>query len=279
MIDSITFKTELSEIITVEEVAALFDSIRRKYEIELVSLSLFPNFNQLRKEVIEKTIKQRNKELSKLLSEINNRKQDIKINIWKTLSAIGSNKKVIQNNPEREIDLEQIIYEEEQIINVYENSIRTLDNKEKKIMNGKYPRVESVKISRRKTLKKQLEDLKDSISSISVKHDCCFNDYISRLEEIIDGAIISSKTVFPTSIKAEQYANSQSITIDTDDIDDKKMHYVRSQETKEYYMYEPNNEDLDDELIYQLLAQGTYDEDGTINELVISNEFLEFEEV
>ena len=100
MIESITFKTELGEIKTLEEVVILFDSIKSKSEFELISLSLFPKFNQIREEAIQIARNQRNAELSRLLLEIANRKQEIKINMWKALSVIGSNKKIIQNNPE-----------------------------------------------------------------------------------------------------------------------------------------------------------------------------------
>lgn len=285
MLEKITFKTELSEIITIEEVTILFDTIRKKYETELISLSLFPRFNQIKKEIIEKTIKQRNAELSKLLMEIASRKQEIKINMWKILSAIGTNKKNIQNNKEKAADLEQIIYEEEQIINVYENSIRTLERKEKKIMNGKYSRVDKVKpLSRKRSLKKLLEELKNRIISISTQHDDCFIDYEKQLEELVDGTIITAQSAFSkytSSLTTEQKSNLQSIVIEDDsEVEDNKISYVHSQQNKDFYLYEPNQEDLDDELIYQLLAQSKYnDKDGTINGLSISHEFVEYEEV
>ena len=285
MLERITFKTELSEIITVEEVAVLFDTIRRKYDAELVSLSLFPSFNQLRKEVIDKTLQQRNKELSKLLAEIANRKQEIKINMWKTLSAIGSNKKSIQNNADRAADLDQIIYEEEQIINVYEQSIRTLERKEKKIMNGKYSRIDKLKAtSRKRSLKRQLEQLKENINEISAQHNDCFKEYQDALEQLIDRTIMTAKSQFPKKEKElviEKYANSQTIIIEeTNEVDDNKMHYDMNHEFKDFYLYEPNQEDPDDELIYQLLNQGKYDnEEGTVNGLLISQEFIDYEEV
>ena len=125
MLKTITFKTELGELLTLEEVAVLFDSIKSKSQVEMVSLSIFPKFNQLRDNILKKATNQRNAELSQLLMQIANRKQEIKINMWKTLSLIGNNKKVIQNNPERAEELEQIVYEEEQIIKTYENSIKT----------------------------------------------------------------------------------------------------------------------------------------------------------
>ena len=150
LIESITFKTELGEIITLEEVVILFDSIKSKSEFELISLSLFPKFNQIREEAIQIARNQRNAELSRLLLEIANRKQEIKINMWKALSVIGTNKKIIQNNPERAEDLEQIMYEEEQIIGIYESSIKILERKEQRIMNGKYTRMQGIKTGGRK---------------------------------------------------------------------------------------------------------------------------------
>ena len=54
------------------------------------------------------------------------------------------------------------------------------------------------------------------------------------------------------------------------------MHYERKHENKEYYLYEPSETSLDDELIYQLLAQGKYDnEGGTINGLSLPTEIEE----
>ena len=150
MLDTITFKTELGDILTLEEVVILFDSIKNKSHVEMVSLSMFPKFNKLREEIIKKAVGQRNAELSQLLMQIASRKQEIKINMWKTLSDINTNKKQIESNPEYADDLEQIIYEEEQIIKTYENSINTLERKEKKIMNGKYSRLDKIKSSGRK---------------------------------------------------------------------------------------------------------------------------------
>ena len=75
MLDSITFKTDISEILTLEEVAVLFDSIKKKSEFELISLSIFPKFNQLREGILLKATGQRNAELSKLLIKIAERKQ------------------------------------------------------------------------------------------------------------------------------------------------------------------------------------------------------------
>ena len=118
MLKTITFKTELSDILTLEEVVILFDSIKNKSQVEMVSLSMFPKFNKLREDIIKKAVGQRNAELSELLMQIASRKQEIKANIWKTLSDINSNKKRIEQNPAYAEELEQIIYEEEQIIKI-----------------------------------------------------------------------------------------------------------------------------------------------------------------
>lgn len=278
MLETITFKTELSDLLTLEEVVVLFDTIKKKSEIEMVSLSIFPKFNILRENIIKKATGQRNAELSKLLMEIANRKQEIKINMWKTLSAIGANKKKIEDNPEKAEDLEQIIYEEEQIIGIYENSIKTLERKEQKIMNGKYSRLDKLKsVGKKRTLKKQLQELKEIISNINRLHDNCFEEYLENIDELITQSVISSKTKFPenfSKVAVNNYASSQSLTIEADTHDtEEKMHYERTHELKDYYLYEPNEENPDDELIFQLLAQGKYNaQDGTINGLSLITE-------
>lgn len=278
MLDTITFKTELSDLLTLEEVVVLFDTIKKKSEVEMISLSIFPKFNILRENIIKKATGQRNAELSKLLMEIANRKQEIKINMWKTLSAIGANKKKIEDNPEKAEDLEQIIYEEEQIIGIYENSIKTLERKEQKIMNGKYSRLDKVKsLGRKRTLKKQLQELKSIISNINSLHDRCFEEYLDNIDELITQSVISEKTKFPATFSkmaVKNYSSAQSITIEADSNDsEEKMHYERTHELKDYYLYEPNEENPDDELIFQLLAQGKYNsQDGTINGLSLVTE-------
>ena len=277
MLKSITFKTELGELLTLEEVAVLFDSIKSKSQVEMVSLSIFPKFNQLRDNILKKATNQRNAELSQLLMQIANRKQEIKINMWKTLSLIGNNKKVIQNNPERAEELEQIVYEEEQIIKTYETSIKTLERKEKKIMNGKYSRLDKIKASgRKRTLKKQLVELQEKLLQISVRHDNCFKEYMDELDELIEKSVITNFPKKLSTFAVENYATNQSITIIEPNDQQEKMHYERKHEQKDYYLYEPDEKNLDDELIYQLLAQGKYDnEGGTINGLSINTEVEE----
>ena len=282
MLDSITFKTDISEILTLEEVAVLFDSIKKKSEFELISLSIFPKFNQLREGILLKATGQRNAELSKLLMKIAERKQEIKINIWKTLSTIGANKKTIQNNPARAEELEQIIYESEQIFSIYENSIKALEHKEKKIMNGKYPRVEKIRpLTRKKALSKQLAELRDRLNKINELHDNCFVEYLDELDELVGCSIISQKTKFPknfTRAVMENYANSQSIKIASNFkiFSDEETTSENIEQLKDYYLYEPVKDNIDDDLIYQLLAQANYEaEDGTINELLINTELEE----
>ena len=75
MLESITFKTELSDIITLEDISVLFDTITNKYSLMIVSLNLYPELNKLKKDVINSAAKQRNAELSKLLTEISLRKR------------------------------------------------------------------------------------------------------------------------------------------------------------------------------------------------------------
>ena len=289
MIESITFKTELGEILTVEEVAMLFDNISSKYATSLVSLSLFPKFYKLRNETLEKTKRQRDAELSKLLTEISIRKREAKVSIWQVLGAMGSNKKRQQEMYGKNVDLEQIIYEEEQIINAYEQSIKSLEIKEKKIMSGKYQRVDiSSSNNKIKSLTKNLKNLKQRILDLSNKHDRCFDDLIEQLDSLIEESIITAKS-FP---KRKANLSKEAYTITTKkngnvkvenidyvfDSDDKQMHYTRNQVSKDFYQYEPTAEDADDELIYQLLSQGDYDEDdGTVNGLLIDFEEPEYE--
>lgn len=273
MLNTITFKTELSDIMTLEEVVILLDSVKSKSELEMISLSILPKFNQFRGNIINSAISQRNAELSQLLMKIAERKQEIKINMWKVLSEIGANKKKIQNDPSRAEDLEQIIYEEEQIIGTYEQSIKTLERKEQKIMNGKYSRVEKIKGSiKKKTLRKQLQDLFDKLSVISERHDDCFKQELVELTDIIDHSTISS---FPKNLNKMAVDSSktlQSIEIESDeDIEDEIYEDIST--SKDYYQYEPDTKSLDDDLIYQLLTQGQHEgENGSINGIGLSTE-------
>lgn len=277
MLDTITFKTEISEILSIEEIAILFDCIPKKYTTELVSLSIFPQFNKLKKDIIEKASKQRNFELSKLLTEIYNRKQESKISIWKILGTIGNNKRDLFDSNLIE-ELEQTSYEQEQIINVYENSMKALENKEKRIMNGKYSRVDNVKpLPKRRTLKKQLEELKNKIMEISKNHNNCFIEFEERLSDMIEKTVLTDtnfsknqKKAAKQTINLEEYKNNQTITIEN----------IKVSSYKDFYQYEPNIENIDDELIYELLEKGNYDyKDGTINALPFITEYEYYEEV
>lgn len=279
MLNNITFKTDLEEIITVESIAILFDSITKKHEAELVSLSLFPQYNKLRNNIIEKTISQRNAELSKLLAEIASRKQEIKINIWQALSKIGNNKKKLQKNNDASLILEQLLYEEEQIIKVYENSIRMLENKEKRIMTGKYSRFEGVnRIRRKKTLKTQMEELKKEILSISKLHDDYLKEFGDRFDKIIENTVISAKTIFPKSI-VEIPKNPKCLELEKNTVKNTRpKSSIEEQYARDFYLYEPNAETLEDELIYELLTSGDYEtDDGLINSISLTTETLEYE--
>ncbi len=285
VLENITFKTELSEIITIEEISMLFDSIANKYSTSLVSLGLYPELNQLRKDVMNSTIKQRNAELSKLLAEISQRKREAKINIWEVLGAMGINKKNLQSkkNVDKK-ELEQAIYEEEQIINAYESSIRSLELKEKKIMNGKYPRIlrysSTLEIN---TLRKQLKNMYNTIMELSAAHDNCFAEYEERLSKLIEKTIITNpmfpkkKEKFVTTTYVIGHSNSDDeLLIETVDIEF-KSNENNSTYSKDYYQYEPVEETAEDELIYQLLSQANYDAaDGTINGLLIAIEEPEY---
>lgn len=281
MLESITFKTELSDIITLEDISVLFDTITNKYSLMIVSLNLYPELNKLKKDVINSAAKQRNAELSKLLTEISLRKREAKISIWEVIGAMGINKKNLQSK--KNIDkkeLEQAIYEEEQIINAYENSIKSLELKEVKIMSGKYPKhIRKTTIDEMKTLRKSLQNLYDSIMEISAAHDNCFAEYEERILKIIDKTIITNK-VFPkkadkritTKYIFDNENGKEGIYVETVEKNDNGVRY-----TKDYYQYEPISEDAEDELIYQLLSQGNYDDiDGTINGLLIAIEEPEY---
>lgn len=281
MLESITFKTELSDIITLEDISVLFDTITNKYSLMIVSLNLYPELNKLKKDVINSAAKQRNAELSKLLTEISLRKREAKISIWEVIGAMGINKKNLQSK--KNIDkkeLEQAIYEEEQIINAYENSIKSLELKEVKIMSGKYPKhIRKTTIDEMKTLRKSLQNLYDSIMEISAAHDNCFAEYEERILKLIDKTIITNK-VFPkkadkritTKYIFDNENGKEGIYVETVEKNDNGVRY-----TKDYYQYEPISEDAEDELIYQLLSQGNYDDiDGTINGLLIAIEEPEY---
>lgn len=281
VLENITFKTELSEIITIEEISMLFDSIANKYSTSLVSLGLYPELNQLRKDVMNSTIKQRNAELSKLLAEISQRKREAKINIWEVLGAMGINKKNLQSkkNVDKK-ELEQAIYEEEQIINAYESSIRSLELKEKKIMNGKYPRIprysSTLEIN---TLRKQLKNMYKTVMELSSVHNNCFAEYEERLSNLIEKTIITkpmfpkNKDKFVTATYVINHSNGddellvETVDIQFDSNENSSMY------SKDFYQYEPAEETAEDELIYQLLSQANYDAaDGTINGLLIAIE-------
>ena len=275
MLENITFKTELSEILTVEEVTMLFDNVSTKYTTTLVALSLFPLFNKLRTGIINKTAERRNQELSKLLSEISLRKREAKVNIWQVLGTMGQNKKRLQEKLGNKLDLEQLLYEEEQIINAYENSVKSLEIKEKKIMSGLYSRIDRV-ISTVDihSLNKQTSNLKQKIMELSEKHDNCFKEYEDDLTQLVANTIITDKSFPKKKFLISSDSNNKgnkNTKDDLEEVDDGQMHYTRTSISKEYYQYEPIDADDDDELFFQLFSQGSYgNKDGTINELLIA---------
>lgn len=187
MLDSINFKTELEELAIVEEVTTLFDNILKQYTSILISLLVYAKLSQLKKEIIEKAKSQQEKEQAKLLTEIAQRKREIKINIWKVLGAMGNNKKQLQEKKDNKQELEQLIYEEEQIINVYESSIRSLDEKEKQVITLKNQEINKKNITKEnKPLKEAFDVLIKRILLLSEKHDNCFSEFEIRLKKIIE---------------------------------------------------------------------------------------------
>lgn len=187
MLDSINFKTELEELAIVEEVTTLFDNILKQYTSILISLLVYAKLSQLKKEIIEKAKSQQEKEQAKLLTEIAQRKREIKINIWKVLGAMGNTKKQLQEKKDNKQELEQLIYEEEQIINVYESSIRSLDEKEKQVITLKNQEINKKNITKEnKPLKEAFDVLIKRILLLSEKHDNCFSEFEIRLKKIIE---------------------------------------------------------------------------------------------
>ena len=93
------------------------------------------------------------------------------------------------------------------------------------------------------------------------------------IEDLADSFYSYEKSIQKVEIATiDSYVNTQSLTIE-----DENMHYERQHTNKEYYLYEPNEASLDDELIFQLLSQGKYNsQDGTINGLSMT---IESEEV
>ena len=286
MLQSITYKTEINEIITLEEVSILFDNIAVKYATSLVSLSLYPDFIKLKKDIIQTTQAQRNSELSCLLSKISDRKQIVKTEMWNILNKLGNHKKELEKNPNTKQDLEQTIYEEEQIVKVYEECIHSLEKKEKKIMSGKYPRINKINtLPRISSLKRQLEDMKNNLLTISKKHDNCFEEYKKRLDNLINKSIITEKDIVPIVKKStiketliiEKPKKFGGIFENIEYIYDKEnqnAYYEFNGVSKDFYLYEPNKSNFDDELIYQLLSNGNYDdEDGSVNAILITAEY------
>ena len=183
MLRNITFKTELTEIITLEEVAILFDNISIKYSLSLVALALYPEFIKLKQEILETTQKQRNNELSCLLSAYNDRKQELKQEMSNHLNKLNESKKHLKPNKSTE-EIEQSIYEEEQIIKTYEDMISSIAKKEKKILSGKYQRINKIALlSKTNSLKRQLEELKKKILIISANHNNCFEKHIQQISD------------------------------------------------------------------------------------------------
>lgn len=286
MQQSITFKTELSEIITLEEIAMLFDNIAAKYSLSLVALSLYPKFIKLKQEIIETTKNRRNYELSCLLTELYNKKEEIKKEIDNHLNKLDNNKNKLKDSNINQDEVEQDIYEEEQIILAYKNIINFIDKKEKKIASGKYTRINKIAtLPKNSSLKRQLEYLQKSILIISEKHNNCFDEYKEKLESLIKDSILKEKhmvSVFSDhKIKIEEPKKFTGIFENIEYINDenKTIYYEISNISKDFYLYEPNKRNFDDELIYQLLNNANYsDEDGSINAIIITNEIEDIEE-
>lgn len=280
MLKNITYKTELEDIIMPEEIYALFNAVEKKYDLTLVALSVYPLFNKLRDALVDKAVEQRNRELSTLLNEIANRRQELKINIWKVLGEIGSRKGSVLGTKNMQEELDQIMYEEKQFINVYEMGVKHLDIKEKKIMSGRYQRVGNIPFMiDRKVLSRQLEELERIINRISEKHSDCFKEFADAFKEIIEKSENHPNNYKreKQSIEPEKFSIEEAIEeVENGEYynENEKPHHEQNEDSKDYYQYEPDYEDAEDELIYKLLAQASYDEnDGTVNGLIITAEF------
>lgn len=188
---------------------------------------------------------------------------------------MGQNKKRLQEKLGNKLDLEQLLYEEEQIINAYENSVKSLEIKEKKIMSGLYSRIDRV-ISTVDihSLNKQISNLKQKIMELSEKHDDCFKEYEDDLTQLVANTIITDKSFPKKKFLISSDSNNKgnkNTKDDLEEVDDGQMHYTRTSISKEYYQYEPIDADDDDELFFQLFSRGSYgNKDGTINELLIA---------
>lgn len=262
MEQKITYKTELEDIIMPESISALFNAIKKKYDLTLVAMSVYPHFKKLHDDLINKAVEQRNKELSQLLAAIADRKQELKINIWKVLGEIGSKKGALLGEKNMKDELEQIGYEERQFINIYEVGINQLDIKEKKILTGNYQRVGQIPFMLdRKVFCRQIEELHKIITKISEKHNNCFEKYDKDFTELIE--LSENK---PSNFKiAQENAPASENQIDPE-----------TNSSEQSYEEELENTAAEDELIYKLLTQSNYEEnDGTINGLIISAEYTD----
>lgn len=279
---NISYKTELNEIITLEEVSMLFDNISKKYTLSLVALSLYPDFFQLKHDILSAATKQRNHEISYLLNEITDRKQEIKSEMWEHLNKLGKIKKDVEKNEISQEDIEQLIFEEEQIIDAYEEIICSLEIKEKKIMSGKYPRINKIlSISNQKSLKRQFEDLMNNLLTISEKHNDCFERFQPQIRQLIEKSILTANHIVnkiktKKSLKIDIPSKVANIFETIDNMEDENIYYELSDIVKDFYLYEPNKENLEDELIYQLMNNIDYeDEDGSVNAIVITTDIDE----
>lgn len=282
MLKNITYKTELEDIIMPEEIYALFNAVEKKYDLTIVALSVYPLFNKLRDSLVDKAVDQRNKELSTLLNEIANRRQELKINIWKVLGEIGGRKGAVLGTKNMQEELEQIMYEEKQFINVYEMGVRYLDIKETKIMSGKYQRVGKIPFMiDRKVLSRQLEELEKLINRISEKHNDCFAEFADDFKELIEKTENHPNNYKKATSSKEnaKFSLEEAIEEAENNPEIEEKEYYNLDEEKEIddnqqYEFEPDYDEPEDELIYKLLAQANYDEnDGTVNGLIITAEF------
>ena len=176
MLENITYKTDVEDLLTVEEVLVLFDTIEKKYSLILVSLSLYPIFNGIRNSVLISLNNQRNRELSRLLNCISTKKQEIEI----LLLNLKNNYNLVPTN--NYLDYEQEDYEKKHIINAYEDNLNALTSKEGKIVSGVYSRLKGIKpIPETWSLRQGLEYLKLKLNIISNAHNHCFQDQVLDL--------------------------------------------------------------------------------------------------
>lgn len=268
MINSISFTTNIEEILSVQELADIFNSIT---SINATNPTFFPLLQRLeviKGKSLERATMQRNFELSKLKSAIIARKMQIQLEILRNKNELKKLREPSQNK-----EVNQGIYELEQITNVLEDTINSLvqkDAKVEKCMKNQEKEVPKHTINHKSNLKEQYEELLSAINYISKKHDGFLKSLEGEFKNLL--ALINDASNEITSYNSNKLPLQNiviDITNDTPTIFNNKNMNIK----REYYLYEPDLNNLDDKLIYMLLEQNDYNGViGKINDLEIFND-------